>query len=502
MSIKLDMKYALLTTEEISQIDHVTTEYGVSSIDLMEENGRIVANIVSAKFSQRQVSVLCGPGKNGRDGFVAARFLREWGWDVTLHILDDRENLSGEIAKAVQLWSDPIHVLTPAAGDNTLLIIDAIYGTGLSKEINGIIAALIRRVNKRSKSKLVSVIAIDMPSGVSSNTGEVRGVAFEASLTITFFRKKPGHILLPGRTLCGEVIVADIAIDDSVLLEVAPAIFENTPALWQASFPRPHLNLHKYKRGHALILSGGPLNTGAARLAARAAIRIGAGLVTIASPLNALVVNAAHLTSIMLRPCVNASMLSSILEDKRKNACLIGPSNGISHATRENVLVTLLSGTATVIDADALTSFIEMPYDLFTAIKRYWVGPVVLTPHEGEFKLLFPSLVGPKITRARTAAIEAGAIVVLKGADTIIASPEGLTVINSNAGPELATAGSGDVLAGIILGLLAQGLSAFEAAAAGVWFHGEAGQRFGPGLIADDLPELLPSVLRAFLTRI
>ncbi|MCE9648742.1 MAG: NAD(P)H-hydrate dehydratase [Parvibaculum sp.] len=496
MSNFSDAPHALLTTDEMSRADRITIERGIPGIVLMENAGRAVAEAVAARYPRGPVDVFCGPGNNGGDGFIAARLLRDWGWSVTVHLLGEREALRGDAAEAAQRWSGPVHALTAEAGEGALFVIDALFGAGLSRDVNGIAGELIRRLAERPREKRIPVVSIDVPSGVSGDTGEVRGQAFEAALTVTFFRKKPGHVLLPGRLLCGELVVADIGIDDDVLSEIAPTIFENAPALWGAAFPRPRLDAHKYTRGHALVVSGGPSHTGAARLAARGAARAGAGLVTVASPPNALQVNAAHLTSIMLTPFSGADALTAILEDKRRNACLIGPGAGVGQATRENVLAALLSGAAMVLDADALTSFSEIPRDLFVAIKGYFAGATVLTPHEGEFKRLFPALGGSKLARARAAAEEAGAILVLKGADTVIAAPEGRVIINSNAGPELATAGSGDVLAGIILGLLAQGVPAFEAAAAAVWLHGEAGKSFGVGLIAEDLPEMLPGVLR------
>lgn len=499
MATLIDTPQALLTADEMSRADRVTIERGIPGIVLMENAGRAVAEAAAARYPRGPVDVFCGPGNNGGDGFITARLLRDWGWSVTVHLLGEREALSGDAAEAAQRWGGAIHALQPEAGEGALFIIDALFGAGLSRDVGGVAGELIRRFNERPRDKRVPVISVDVPSGVSGDTGEVRGQAFEAALTVTFFRKKPGHVLLPGRFLCGELLVADIGIEDDVLADIAPMTFENTPALWAASFPRPRADAHKYTRGHAVTVSGGPSHTGAARLAARGAARVGAGLVTVASPPNALMVNAAHLTSIMLTPFAGADALTSILEDKRKNACLIGPGAGVGQATRENVLAALLSGAAMVLDADALTSFAEIPRDLFVAIKGYFAGPTVLTPHEGEFKRLFPASAAQttsgKLARARAAAAEAGAILVLKGPDTVIVAPEGRAIINSNAGPELATAGSGDVLGGIILGLLAQGVPAFEAAAAAVWLHGEAGKSFGPGLIAEDLPDLLPGVL-------
>lgn len=487
---------ALLTVAEMSRADGLAIEGGTPGIVLMENAGRAVADACATRFPRGPIDVLCGPGNNGGDGFVAARLLRDMGWSVTVHLFGNLANLKGDAAIAAERWGAPVQPLTVEAGEGAIFIIDALFGAGLSREIGGAAGDLIRHFNALPPDRRPPVVAVDVPSGVSGDTGQAYALAFDAALTVTFFRKKPGHVLLPGRLRCGEIVLADIGIDDDLLMPINPRTFENGPDLWNRLLPRPDPETHKYRRGHALVVSGGPTSTGAARLAARGAARAGAGLVTVASPPNAVLVHAAHLTSIMLTACANADVLSKLLEDKRKNVCLIGPGNGVGQNTRENVLAALLSGAAMVLDADALTSFAENPRDLFVAITGYFAGPTVLTPHEGEFKRLFPGLTGDKLTRARAAAAEAGAVVVLKGADTVIASPEGDAVINSNAGPELATAGSGDVLAGIILGLLAQGMPAFEAAAAGVWLHGVAGRTLGMGLIAEDLPEALPMVWR------
>ena len=489
---------ALLTTAEMARADTLTIERGTPGLALMENAGRAVAESVAARFVKGPVSVLCAPGNNGGDGFVAARLLAERGWPVSLFLMGGRERLTGDAAEAASRWPGPVHPLTADAGRGASLIVDAIFGAGLSKDVAGVAADLIARTSRDG----TPVVAVDVPSGIDGNTGAVRGAAFEAVLTVTFFRPKPGHFLLPGRLHCGETQVADIGIALSVLPELAPLTFANEPPLWAPAFPRPRLDSHKYTRGHAVVVSGGATHTGAARLAARGALRAGAGLVTVISPPSAVMVNAAHLTSIMLQSFAGADALTAILEDKRKNALLIGPGAGVGSVTRENVLAALLSGAAMVLDADALTSFAEIPRDLFIAIKGYFAGPVVMTPHEGEFARLFPKIVaegGSKLDRARRAAAEAGSVIVLKGADTVIASPDGQAAIARNGGPELATAGSGDVLAGIVLALLAQGMPPFEAACAGVWLHGEAGTWFGPGLISEDLPEMLPAALRELL---
>jgi hydroxyethylthiazole kinase-like uncharacterized protein yjeF len=341
------------------------------------------------------------------------------------------------------------------------------------------------------------VVAIDVPSGVDGATGAVRGSAVEADLTVTFFRKKPGHLLLPGRDLCGELMLADIGIPARVLEDIKPKAWENGPGLWRV--PTARAAGHKYTRGHCVVVSGGVLHTGATRLAAMAALRAGAGLVSLAGVANALLVHASHVTSIMLKQVDGANGVALLLEEK-VNSVVIGPAAGIGEPTLANVMAVLGSGVPAVLDADALTSFEHQPQKLLDALKAKPQRPVVLTPHSGEYTRLFGKLAGSKPDQARDAARRSGAVVILKGSDTVIAAPDGRVAINANAPPTLATAGSGDVLAGIAGGLLAQGMDGFEAAAAAVWIHGAAGAKFGkPGLIADDLPGLIPDVLAGLL---
>ena len=317
---------------------------------------------------------------------------------------------------------------------------------------------------------------------------------------MTFFRLKPGHLLLPGRTHCGETSVVDIGIPDGVIATIRPRAFANRPELWLRAFPWPRAEGHKYARGHAVVVSGPVYSTGAARLGARGALRIGAGLVTIASPRDAIAVNAAQLTAIMVREADDARGLTSLLADARKNAVLIGPGIGVGERTRAMVLAALASKAAVVLDADALTSFAEDPGPLFAAISSR-TAPVVLTPHDGEFARLFGDIPSTsKLERARVASSRSGAVLALKGSDTVVAAPDGIASINATTSPWLATAGTGDVLAGMVLGLLAQGMPGFAGASAAVWLHGAAACAFGPGLIAEDLPEMLPEVLRELLT--
>jgi NAD(P)H-hydrate epimerase len=373
-------------------------------------------------------------------------------------------------------------------------VIDALFGTGLTRPLAAEAAAAVEAINGAGRP----VLAVDLPSGLDSDTGEIRGVAVRARETVTFAARKPAHLLLPGRGLCGLVAVVDIGISPAILAEVAGPLYENEPALWAGSLPLLSDRDHKYTRGHALVLSGPATRTGAARLAARAALRVGAGLVTLASPRAAILVNAAHLTAVMLRPCDGPDELAAILQDARLNPVALGPGYGVGERTRIMVATAASAGRALVLDADAITSFAGEPDALRDALAG---APAVLTPHAGEFGRLMGDalLEGSKVDRARAAAARLGAVVVLKGADTVIAAPDGRAAINVHASPYLATAGSGDVLTGLAAGLIAQGMAPFEAACAGVWLHGDAGLRLGPGLIAEDLSEAMPAVLAGLL---
>jgi ADP-dependent NAD(P)H-hydrate dehydratase / NAD(P)H-hydrate epimerase len=483
----------LLTTAEMTEADRLAIASGIPGIELMENAGRAVADAVPRG---RRVVVVAGSGNNGGDGFVAARHLAERGHSVRVSVIADRNRLKGDAALAADRWRGPVEAATPASLGDCDLIIDALFGAGLARDVEGLPRAMILAMNAAD----ADVIAVDLPSGVNGSTGAVMGVAVNAKHTVTFFRRKIGHMLLPGRLHCGQIDVADIGIPASVLTTIKPATFVNDPGLWGRSFPVPVPQGHKYTRGHAVVVSGGLATTGAARLAARAALRAGAGLVTIASPREALGVNAGASLAVMVRPVDGAAELAGFLADKRCNAVVLGPGGGIGQGLRDQVDVALASGAAVVLDADALTSFAGDPVVLFAAIAKA-KGSVVLTPHSGEYSRLFKSLyecsnVHAKLEQARAAARISGAVLVLKGADSVVASPDGRASIAGNAPPFLATAGSGDVLSGLIGGNLAPGMPAFEAATAAVWLHGEAAKEFGPGLIAEDLSEALPAVYR------
>jgi hydroxyethylthiazole kinase-like uncharacterized protein yjeF len=495
----LDIMIELLTTAEMAEADRLAIAGGIAGIRLMENAGRAVADIVTRTCARvaPMVAIVAGPGNNGGDGFVCARILAGRGYPVRLLLLGDRVHLKGDAAEAARQWQGPTEAATPGALQGAALIVDALFGAGLDRPVEGPARAMIDAINASG----VPVVAVDLPSGINGNSGAVMGAAVKASQTVTFFRKKPGHLLLPGRLHCGSVEVADIGIPVAVLDSIRPTITVNAPALWAHQFPIPQAGGHKYRRGHAGVVSGAVSHTGAARLAARGALRAGAGLVTIASPRDALAVNAASNLAIMVRSIDGAGELTEWLSDPRLNAIVLGPGGGVGQPMREMVLAALAGERAVVLDADALTSFAEAPETLFAAIKGRGPSPTVLTPHEGEFARLFRNgsqdieLIS-KSERAKAAATVSGATVLLKGSDTVVATPEGRVSITENAPPWLATAGSGDVLAGFVAGLLAQGMPGFEAAGAATWLHGETGTEAGPGLIAEDLPDALRAVYR------
>jgi len=479
------LESALLSVAQMNAADRATIAGGTPGSVLMQRAGEAVAREIIRRWPPRPTTVLCGPGNNGGDGFVAAIALAQAGWPVRIALLGQRQELRGDAAVHAARWSGAIDPMSPAAIDGAALIVDALFGSGLSRPLEPGVVDTLAAVSRRG----VPLVAIDVPSGVMGDSGASVG-AVQAACTVTFARKKPGHALLPGRSLCGDIVVADIGIPAAVLETLGVDTWENDPRLWLHDLPRATSSGNKYTRGHALLCGGYPM-TGAARMAARAAARVGAGLTTIAVPEIAFSVYASALTSIMVQPLARDGDLSRLLGDSRYTAFLIGPGAGATDATRETALELLRTSRPVLLDADAITVFASKAADLQRAIR----GACVMTPHDGEFSRVFDAR-GDKLGRARAAARQSGAVIVLKGADTVVASPDGRAVVNTNAPASLATAGSGDVLGGMILGLLAQGMDAFLAAAAGVWIHGAAAAAFGPGLLAEDLPELVPAVLR------
>ncbi|MGX7708335.1 NAD(P)H-hydrate dehydratase [Methylobacterium sp. Gmos1] len=493
----------LLTTDEMRRADAAAIHAGTPGLALMQRAGAAVAERARVLAGQREsagpILVLCGPGNNGGDGFVAATLLAQAGLAVEVALLGERGALKGDAADAAAGWSGPVADAAASEPAGFALVVDALFGAGLSRPLDGDAAVLVARVNAAG----VPVLSVDVPSGLDGDTGAARGPVVTATETVTFVRRKPGHLLLPGRRLCGPVTVVGIGISDEVVAGIGASVHVNGPELWDAAFPRLSEDSHKYTRGHAVVLSGPAHRTGAARLAARGALRIGAGLVTVLSPTPALPENAAQLTAIMLRACDGADDLDDILTDERLNAIVAGPGLGTGAPTRDLVRVAAEAGRGLVLDADALTSFSGKADELAETIAAGG-AQAVATPHEGEFARLFRGVAGvpaegSKLARARAAASFLDAVVVLKGADTVIAAPDGRAAINPNGTPWLGTAGSGDVLCGFIGGLVAQGMATFEAAAAAVWLHAAAARRHGPGLISEDLPEMMPGVLGELL---
>jgi ADP-dependent NAD(P)H-hydrate dehydratase / NAD(P)H-hydrate epimerase len=484
----------LLTAEEMGRAEQIAAAAGLPTLAMMENAGRCVAEEVVRRYPRgSRVVVLCGPGNNGGDGFVCARFLRERGYHVRLALLGRQEDLKRDPKEMARRWDEAIEAMTLRSLEGAQIVVDAIYGTGLRDNVSGIVAEMIEAVTGRS----LSVISVDVPSGINATSGAVKGVAFRAATTVTFFRRKTGHVLLPGRLYCGDVRAVDIGIPAAVLGEIAPRTFANDPEFWLRYFPKLRIDGHKYDRGHAFVVSGPMESTGAGRLAARTALRAGAGLVTVATSKSAFYINAAQLTAVMVAAYDGPSGLSAVLSDPRITAVLIGPGAGRDPEVVGLVGSVLSSDAVAILDAEGITAYQEKPVELFRLIKSR-AAPTIMTPHEGEFRKVFPELANEpsKLERARRAAEMSGAVVILKGADTVVAAPDGLSSISENAPAWLATAGSGDVLAGLVTGLCAQGMAAFDAAVAAVWMHGELAAIFGPGLIADDMPDLLPGILQ------
>jgi len=475
----------LLRVDEMYSADALAMAGGVPGLTLMEAAGTAIARAIRLRWRPRPTVVLCGPGNNGGDGFVVARLLASEGWPVRLGLLGAPETLRGDAAQNRDRWTGAIHGLDLALLDGAPLVVDALFGAGLARALEGRAADIISAINERS----LPCMGVDVPSGVHGDTGEVLGVAPCCQVTVTFFRAKPGHCLMPGRELCGELVVADIGIPEGVLETIQPRVFVNGPEIWADRFPWPRHAGNKYTRGHAVVVGGREM-TGAARLAATAARRIGAGLVTIAAHPDAHDIYSGDTPGTIVARLGNDKDFAGLMADRRHTCALIGPGAGVDKHTLNRVLTILATGKPCVLDADALTVFQDTPEALFSAIK----GPCLMTPHEGEFSRLFSSQ-GDKLTRACDAARQSGAAILLKGTDTVIAAPDGRAVINRNAPPELATAGAGDVLAGMAVGLMGQGLSAFDAGCAAVWLHGRIAMDFGAGLIAEDLVAGIPHVL-------
>ncbi len=478
----------LLAPADVARLDRLAIAGGTPGIVLMERAGQAVFRAITARFARRPVLVACGPGNNGGDGWVVARLLRAAGWPVSVVALAAPGTLGGDARLAAQAWGDgwlePGQVDPAGVG----LFVDALFGAGLARDVTGAAAELIDAVNGSGRP----VVAVDIPSGIDGATGEVRGRAVQATLTVTFVRKKPGLVLLPGRSHAGEIEVADIGIGGEHLDALEGRLRIDLPLLWRAVLPRRDPLSHKYKFGHAVVVGGPADATGAARMTASTALRIGAGVVTVAADADAIPLYAGQEADLITRPIAEEAQLDELLADPRRNAVAIGPAAGANARTRDRIMRILAAGKRTVLDADALTCLAPCTGRLAGS------GDLVLTPHEGEFRRLFPDLEGARIDRALRAAERSGALVVLKGGDTILAAPDGRAAILDLDAPALATAGAGDVLAGAVLGLLAQNMPAFEAAAAAVRLHAEAGAALGTGLVASDLPRAIAARLALY----
>jgi hydroxyethylthiazole kinase-like uncharacterized protein yjeF len=495
----------VLSAEQMRAAESAAMAAGISGFQMMQAAGQAVFSVMMNRLPLHDIGfwVLCGSGNNGGDGFIVAELLAREGFRVRCLCSVSVEQLKGDAllaAKAYLASGFPIEPISVFAGQRGDVVVDALFGTGLSRPIEGDVLALIKQV-RASKAK---VFAVDIPSGFAADTGEPVGsvsTAIKADVTIAFAAKKPAHLILPAKAACGEVVMADIGIEVYVKA-IASNIHENQPVLWREHMPFPRLDSHKYSRGAVLVIGGDASHTGAARLAAKAAARV-SGAVTIACEREALPMYAAHLTSIMTEIAEDASDIEALLGGLRRYSVIVGPASGVNRRTRGAVLAALHVSAPLVMDADALSVFSHEEGAreiLFAAIKRSG-SPVVMTPHEGEFHRLFATkkdtvtMLHDKITRAKTAAEMSGAVVLLKGSDTVIATPDSRVVINENAPPYLATAGAGDVLAGIIGGLMACGMNPFDAACAGAWLHGRAGTIAGLGLMAEELPDTLPLAL-------
>jgi hydroxyethylthiazole kinase-like uncharacterized protein yjeF len=475
----------IITVAQMRAVDAAVSSAGAPTRTLMENAGRAVSEAIAKRFTPRRTLVVCGPGNNGGDGWVTACLLKEMGWQVSVLSLVPREALRGDATDAAMNWDGAI--LEGGAPAEAELLVDAMFGVGLSRALDGEAAKLANVMSAAPER----VVAVDVPSGLDGDTGKPVGeICARAALTVTFVRKKPAHVLMPGRGACGEVVVADIGAPESVVAAQNVTLFENAPAIWSHVFPWPKPETHKHARGHVMVASGPHAHTGAARLAARAALRVGAGLATVLTPADAVAENATHLTAIMLR--IVEDDAAFVAASRSAQCVVIGPAFGTGDDARRKLEAALAAPDrcGMVIDADAIT--------LLAPLQRQLGARDVLTPHVGEFKRAFPGFLESapsRIEATRAAARRSGCVVLLKGPDTVIAAPDGRAVVNTTGTPYLATAGSGDVLAGLISGLIAQGMASLEAAAAAAWLHGRCAEAFGPGLIAEDLPEILPRVL-------
>ncbi|WP_068082721.1 bifunctional ADP-dependent NAD(P)H-hydrate dehydratase/NAD(P)H-hydrate epimerase [Polycladidibacter stylochi] len=499
----------LIEPHQMGLADQFTIEQGVSGFELMKKAGRAVADEVGCQCAYNaRIVVFCGPGNNGGDGLVAAQILRSRGFQPKVILVCEAASLKGDAAKAFAYLKLPLTSLEDALADikglgKNDVVVDALFGAGLSRAPSGDALRIIEAIN----CCRARVVAVDLPSGVDGKTGRIAGKAVIARSTVTFFRKKPGHVLYPGASVTGRQVVAQIGINSSCLEKVDIAGRLNDRGWLKKLINAPKVEDHKYSRGHLFVIAGDEFKTGAARLAARAGARLGVGAVSLLGGVASCRCMAQHETSTMVVPYENLEVFKDILGDPRRKSVVLGPGGGVGEQMREQVLAVLQSSHSAVLDADALSSFAEMPHILFDAIKlkkQQGKGCVVLTPHHGEFLRLFgdalqSSLEESKLFLTQKASAMSGATVIYKGPDTVIADSDlQQPLVNAGASPWLATAGSGDVLAGFVGGFLGSGAGAGQAAAAAVYLHSLCAKQAGPHLLAEDLINVLPQVLREF----
>lgn len=498
MQILAEQKqHVVLTADDARSLDERAMDLGISGYELMQNAGKAVAEMLAYYIgtpleAPQPIIILCGPGNNGGDGFVAAQFLKEWGYLVSLRCSVGIDTLTGDAGTAAEEWDGSVDAFDTKNFGDSAAIVDCLFGVGLNKPIEGDVAEIITEVNAAD----TFVLSVDIASGLDANTGQPNGDCIKADATITFNFKKPAHLIAPGRFLSGgsdNIHVAAIGVPIAAIVDLETNISENLPSLWGRAFPFSGPQTHKYDRGHMLVLGGREPTLGASRLASIAGLRTGAGLVTLAAPTETYAVQASALMDVMVRRFDSSFGFMGIVNDPRIRAVLIGPGSGLGEKTVELIQHVGAKDKKLVLDADALTSLVGRT-DLISKLKA---GEVVLTPHEGEFAKLFPTIEvnEDRIQAAREAAKATRATIVLKGVSTIVAAPDGRVSIATNAPAWLSIGGTGDVLSGIICGLMTQGMPAFEAASAGVWIHGEAGMRAGRGLIASDLLDVIPKVL-------
>lgn len=487
----------ILSVEQMYEADRRAIEGGVAGIILMENAGQGIAAHMEKGWDKCTVLVLCGPGNNGGDGYVVARALSEAGWPVQVAAYGDPKSLKGDAYAMYEKYEGDVGGWSDIDLDDVDLVVDGIFGAGFRGDLPAEMVDVFDEITACE----IPVVAIDVPSGMNGSTGDASEGTLFCDLTVSFFRPKTGHLLYPGRSHTGLLEIVDIGIPDTVLEVIDIETFENDEELWLDAMPQMQETAHKYDRGHAAVVGGGMSSTGAAKIASKTALRSGAGAVTVVTPPSALMSYSIALEAVMVKAVESAEDFGAWLTTKRIAAVLIGPGNGVHDRTRSFVETALSLECVVVLDADALTAFADSASDLFDLIGNKTGGPVILTPHEAEFKRLF-DIEGSAIERCRFAANQSGAIVLLKGASTVIAEPKGRLVVNTNAPQWLATAGSGDALAGIITGLAAASDDFFSMVCAAAWIHGETGNRFGPGLIAEDMSHIIPSILSDIYTQI